>query len=103
MNDFNSQTLFATIAVFAGIAIVDCVYLMVRDSALKHEKTHYCFKCRKIIKGKSSKPNYLIITTVPLRYTRLLSRVQLFLIPWTVACHAPLSMDSPDKNTGVGC
>ena len=47
MNDFNSQTLFATIAVFAGIAIVDCVYLMVRDSALKHEKTHYCFKCRK--------------------------------------------------------
>ena len=23
--------------------------------------------------------------------------------PWTIACQAPLSMDSPDKNTGVGC
>ena len=23
--------------------------------------------------------------------------------PWTVACQAPLSMDSPGKNTGVGC
>ena len=31
-----------------------------------------------------------------------LSRVQLFATPWTVACQAPLSMDSPGKNTGVG-
>ena len=23
--------------------------------------------------------------------------------PWTVACQAPLFMDSPGKNTGVGC
>ena len=23
--------------------------------------------------------------------------------PWTVACQAPLSMDSSGKNTGVGC
>ena len=23
--------------------------------------------------------------------------------PWTVACQAPLSIDFPGKNTGVGC
>ena len=23
--------------------------------------------------------------------------------PWTVACQAPLSWDSPGKNTGMGC
>ena len=23
--------------------------------------------------------------------------------PWTVACQSPLSMDSPGKDTGVGC
>ena len=34
---------------------------------------------------------------------KLLSRVRLFAIPWTVARQAPLSMDSPGKNTGVGC
>jgi len=33
----------------------------------------------------------------------LLSRIQLFATPWTVAHQAPLSMDSPGKNTGVGC
>ena len=26
-----------------------------------------------------------------------------FVTPWTVACHAPLSMGFPGKNTGVGC
>ena len=26
-----------------------------------------------------------------------------FAIPWTIAHQAPLSMDSPGKNTGVGC
>jgi len=31
------------------------------------------------------------------------SRVQLFGTPWTVACQAPLSWDSPGKNTGVDC
>ena len=76
------------------------IKVMVSMVNAKHGR---CYKCRKIIKGKNSKPYYLIITIVPLRYTRLLSRVQLFLIPWTVACHAPLSMDSPEKNTGVGC
>ena len=27
----------------------------------------------------------------------------LFVVLWTVACQDPLSMDSPSKNTGVGC
>ena len=31
------------------------------------------------------------------------SCVQLFLTPWTVACQVPLSVDSPGKNTGMGC
>ena len=31
------------------------------------------------------------------------SRVQLCATLWTIACQAPLSMDSPGKNTGVGC
>ena len=31
------------------------------------------------------------------------SRVQLFVTLWTIARQAPLSMDSPGKNTGVGC
>ena len=31
------------------------------------------------------------------------SRVQLFVTLWTAACQDPLSMDSPGKNTGVGC
>ena len=33
----------------------------------------------------------------------LLSCVQLFLIPWTIACQAPLSMEFSGKNTGMGC
>ena len=32
-----------------------------------------------------------------------LSHVLLFVTPWTVAHQAPPSMDSPGKNTGVGC
>ena len=36
-------------------------------------------------------------------YAKLLSHVRLFGTPWTVARQAPLSMDSPDKNTGVDC
>ena len=31
------------------------------------------------------------------------TRVRLFVAPWTVARQTPLSMDSPGKNTGVGC
>ena len=29
--------------------------------------------------------------------------VQLLATPWTVACQAPLTWDSPGKITGVGC
>ena len=31
------------------------------------------------------------------------SHIWLFVTPWTVAHQAPLSIDFPDKNTGVGC
>ena len=31
------------------------------------------------------------------------SCVQLFVTPWAIAHHTPLSMDSPGKNAGVGC
>ena len=31
------------------------------------------------------------------------SCVQLFVTLWTGACQAPLSMEFPSKNTGVGC
>ena len=34
---------------------------------------------------------------------QLLSCVQLFVMPWTVAHQATLSMGFPGKNTGVGC
>ena len=33
----------------------------------------------------------------------LFSGIQLFETPWTVACQALLFMDSPGKNTEVGC
>ena len=33
----------------------------------------------------------------------MLSCVQLFAIPWTVAWQAPLSMDFPGKNARMGC
>ena len=32
-----------------------------------------------------------------------LSDIWLFGTPWTIVCQAPLSWDSPGKNTGVGC
>ena len=37
------------------------------------------------------------------RRAQLLSRVQLFEIPWTVAHQAPPSVEFPGKDTGVGC
>ena len=33
----------------------------------------------------------------------LVAQSCLFATLWTVACHTPLSWDSPGKNTGVGC
>ena len=34
---------------------------------------------------------------------QVLSHVQFFVAPWTVACQAPLPMEFPGKNTGMGC
>ena len=34
---------------------------------------------------------------------KLLSRVRLFVTPWTAAHQAPLSWDSPGRSAGVGC
>ena len=34
---------------------------------------------------------------------KLLSRVRLFVTPWTVAYQSPQSMEFPGKNTVVGC
>ena len=36
-------------------------------------------------------------------WVKSLSRVQLFVTPWTVAHQAPPPWDSPSKSTGVGC
>ena len=33
----------------------------------------------------------------------VLSHIQLFEAPWTIACQPPLSIDSPGKNTRMGC
>ena len=47
-------------------------------------------------------PNIYIWVVV---VVQLVSYVQLFVTPWTVACQATLSIawDSPGKNIGVGC
>ena len=45
----------------------------------------------------------LLPDTSIIYHSQLLSHVQLFVTPWTVVCQAPLSVDSPGKNTGVGC
>ena len=37
------------------------------------------------------------------RKVKSLSCVRLFVTPWTVSLQAPLSMDFPGKNAGVGC
>ena len=46
---------------------------------------------------------YLIQKNTSRRIMAYLSWVRLSATPWTVAHQAPLSMDSPGKNTGVGC
>ena len=43
------------------------------------------------------------LTKWPSEQVKSLSRVRLFATPWTVAYHAPSSMDFPGKSTGVGC
>ena len=44
-----------------------------------------------------------ITLKVGMLHAQLLSRVQLFATPWTVACQAPLSMGFSRQNTAVGC
>ena len=36
-------------------------------------------------------------------HAQSLSRAQLFVTPWNVACQAPLPMGYAGKDTGVGC
>ena len=40
---------------------------------------------------------------VTVKVKALLSRIQVFATPWTVAPQAPLSMEFSGQNTGVGC
>ena len=36
-------------------------------------------------------------------YAQSLSHVQISATPWAIALQAPMSQNSPGKNTGVGC
>ena len=45
-------------------------------------------------------PKTFVISCV---HAQSFSHGQHSVTPWTVACQAPLSMDSPGKNPGVGC
>ena len=36
-------------------------------------------------------------------YMHMLGSIWLFVTPWTITCQAPLSMEFPGKNTGMGC
>ena len=43
-----------------------------------------------------------VVNNTAVDVAQSLSRVQLFMTPWTVAHQAPLPTDFPGKNTGVG-
>ena len=45
---------------------------------------------------------YMYMDEIHMLVCQSLSCVRLFVTPWTVACQAPLSVDSPGKNTGRG-
>ena len=54
--------------------------------------------------GKQRDYRFLLVLVCDVGVSiQLLSRVQLFTALWTTAHQAPLSLDSPGKNTGVGC
>ena len=53
--------------------------------------------------GYETRLGAVMHSTPMLLGVQLLSHVQLFATPWTVAHQAPLSMGLPSKNTGVGC
>ena len=44
----------------------------------------------------------IILQAIALKKCQLLSHVWFFVIPWTIACQALLSLNSLGKNTGVG-
>ena len=61
-------------------------------------------------KGSALDSHHLATATYPREHFQeppalcaVLSCVQLFATPWTVPHQAPLPMDFPGKNTGVGC
>ena len=74
-----------------------------QDWATKHARTrarthtHYIFFIHSSIARHLGCLPFLTVCA------HLLSHVQLFVTPWTVVRQAPLSIDSPGKNTGVGC
>ena len=67
-------------------------------SSLSHSVVFLYFFALITEEGFLFSPCYMCIKCVC-----VLSRVQLFVTPWTVARQAPLSWDFPSKNTGVGC
>ena len=52
---------------------------------------------------RETKEKVWCVHIVPFIVVLLFSHVELFVTQWTVAPQAPLSMDFPGKNTGVGC
>ena len=56
-----------------------------------------------MFRGRERKREAAVGVRGTLGCSQSLSRVQLFATPWTVAHQAPLSMNFPGKNTGVGC
>ena len=61
-------------------------------------------------KGSALNSHHLATATYPHEHFQeppalcaVLSCVQLFATPWTIPHQAPLPMDFPGKNTGVGC
>ena len=70
--------------------------------------SYICIKLRHYMrkqwKRNQNSNNSFKVQMVPdLCVCRVLSRAWLLVTPWTAAHQAPLSMDFPGKNTGVGC
>ena len=53
--------------------------------------------------GKEMHQRYILSPCLFNLYAECMHRIWLFATPWTVAHQAPLSINSPGKNTGVGC
>ena len=76
--------------------------MSVTSVSLFSSKIEYSVLCK--YQGTNKFKTYILapkfISSEPVK---LLSHVQLFAIPWTVAYQAPPSMEFSGKNTGVGC